>query len=232
LVPQNSGRAFARSAASVKVHKMQPYRLVICIDRSGLQQIYTAGMAVAIVKTVVVKPAPAAPLPVAWIILHPLEQNEVAWTDDYGVYATKDAIAVGATITAIADCSAQSGWIYTYAADVFRGSAGGSQDTITVSNEQTKEPVSFGVSQRTNVNGSTALLPLNVTLVPAGRPFSFAPQEIVSIFLTPMRNNGAVLPEVPPNAPIVTLTPESPSVNIGFNDATWAFYEMGAPSSR
>jgi hypothetical protein len=215
-----------------KGHKVQHYRLVIRIDQEGLQQIYAADMAVAIVKTVFVKPAPAAPLPVAWIILRPLQQNEVTWTDDYGVYATKAAIAVGTTITAIADCSAQSGWTYSYAADAFTGSAAGPQGTITVSNEQTEELVSFGVSQRTDVNGSTALLPLNVTPVPAGRPFGFAPQEIVSIFPTRMLNSGVVLPEVPPNAPIVALTRENPSVNIGFDNATWAFYESGAPSSR
>lgn len=211
---------------------MQQYRLVICIDPAGLQQIYDAGMAVAIVKTVFVKPAPAAPLPVAWIVLRPLQQNEVAWTDDYGVYATKAEIEVGTTIVAIADCSARSGWTYTYAAEVFSGSAGGPQDAISVNNEQTEEPVNFGVSQRTNVNGSTALLPLNVMPVLAGRPLSFAPQEVVSIFLTPMLNSGVVVPEVPPNALIVTLTPESSSVNIGFSNATWTFYEMGAPVSR
>lgn len=208
------------------------YRLIICIDQEGLQQIYDAGMAVAIVKTVFVKPAPAAPTPLAWIILHPLQQTEVAWTDNYGVYATKEAIGVGTTIAAIADCSARPGGTYTYAGETFSSSMAGPPDAITVNNQQTEEPVCFGVSQLTIIDGSAALLPLNVTPVPAGRPFSFAPQEIVSIFLTSMSDNGVVLPEVPPNAPIVTLTPESPSVNIGFNKTTWAFYEVGGPSSR
>jgi hypothetical protein len=69
------------------------------------------------------------------------------------------------------------------------------------------------------------MAPLNAVPVMTNESASFTPEETVSIFLSNIVNNGVVLSQVASNSLSVTLTSQSASAKIGFNDASNTFYQ-------
>ena len=201
------------------------YGLNISIDSTALQQIYAAGQAVTLVKSVVSNPLSSGNLPVAWVSFSPLQENAVTWQETYNIYGTTTVLSAGATIvqTSVTSTPVQTGWIYTFAQGFFTGAQGGATGTYNMSNQQNGS-FSFGLSQQAMVNNVMVNAPLNAIPVLYNEGASFTPEETVSIFLSNSVNNGVVLSQVASNALAVTLTSQNATANIGYNDATNTFY--------
>lgn len=201
------------------------YQLNIAIDSQGLSNIYAAGQAITIVKSVVSNPLASGNLPVAWLNFQPLEQNSVTWIENYNIYATSTQLNAGATIvqTSVTGAPVQTGWTYTFAQGQFTGAQGGSTGTFNMANQQ-GGMFNFGLSQQAIVNNVPVMAPLNAIPVLNNESATFTPKETVSIFLSNSVNNGVVLSQVASNALAVTLTSQNATANIGFNDGKNSFY--------
>jgi len=200
------------------------YQINISIDDAGLQSIYAANQYVTLVKSIVSNPLPN--LPIAWLAFQPLEGNQVVWIENYYLYATTSVLQSGATITMTSQTgsAAQLGWIYTFQQGIFTG-AQGSGSTFNVSDEM-QGSFSFGLAQAATVNNVSTIAPLNAVPVLYNEQASFTPQETISVFLSSYSNNGTVISQVASNALVVTLSSQSPTANLGFNDSTNTFYPI------
>jgi len=205
------------------------YQLNIDIDQNGLTSIYNAGQVVTLVKSVVSAPLGGGNLPIAWVTFQPFLNNSVSWIENYNLYATTTSLQAGATIkqTSVTGVPVMTGWTYTFDKGQFTGAQGGGAGTYNMTNQQ-HGMFSFGLSQEAIVNNVTVNAPLNAIPVLFNEAATFTPEEKVSIFLTNVLNNGVVLSQVASNALSITLTSQSPTANIGFNDATNVFFQESA----
>jgi hypothetical protein len=205
------------------------YQVNISIDSTGLTNIYAAGQAVTLVKSVVSQPLVSGNLPVAWINFQPFQQNAVSWVENYNLYATTTALQAGAKIvqTSVTGAPVVTGFVYDFAQGFFTGHQGGASGTFNMNNLQ-QGMFSFGLSQQAMVNNVPVIAPLNAIPVLYNQMATFTPKENVSIFLSNIIDNGIVLSQVASNALTVTLTSQSPMANIAFNDSTNTFYLVAA----
>ncbi len=201
------------------------YQLNIAIDNAGLTNIYNAGQAITIVKSVVSNPTSQGNLPIAWVSFQPLEENTVTWIENYNIYGTTTQLNAGATIvqTSVTGAPVQTGWIYTFAQGQFTGAQGGSTTTYNMNNQQ-GGMYNFGLSQQAIVNNVTVMAPLSAIPVLTNEGATFTPEETVSVFLSNSVNNGVVLSQVASNALVVQLSSQNATANIGFNDSNNTFY--------
>lgn len=205
------------------------YQLNIEIDNTGLDTIYGAGLAVTLVKSVIAAPLVSGNLPIAWIEFHPFETNVVTWVENYYAYATTTVLQSGATLAMTSQTATpvQDGWTYTFANGQFTAAQGGGNGVYTVENAVAGSSFNFGLAQQATVNNVATLAPLNAQPLPYNMEASFTPEETVSIFLSSYVNNGVVISQVASNALTVTLTSQSPTASIGYNDAKNSFYLSG-----
>ncbi|MDF7774509.1 hypothetical protein P1X14_04565 [Sphingomonas sp. AOB5] len=198
------------------------YQLNITIDPVGLNMIYGANLAVVMVRSW--ESDPDSPLTIAWQMFQPLEMNQIDWSDSYQVYATNTQPLIGAQIEMMATAPAQLGWSYTYADGQFTGSAGGSDPQgVEITNQQDPE-LGLGLVQAASVNNVQVEFPTSFLRVLGGESATITPYETITIFVAPMTNSGSVIQSPPPNALMVEFSPQSPTAQIGFNDATNSFY--------
>ena len=208
------------------------YQLNIAIDQNGLNNIYAAGQAVTLVKSVVSNPLVSGNLPIAWLNFQPLMQNQVTWIENYYIYATTTQLQAGATIkqSSVTTVPVQTGWDYTFKSGQFSGAQGGATGTYNMDNQQ-GSGFSFGLAQQAVVNNVSTMAPLNAIPVLVNEGASFTPYETISVFLSASVDNGVVLSQVSSNALAVTLRSQNPSATIGFNDTNNTFYLKGAQMS-
>jgi hypothetical protein len=204
---------------------MTTYSLTLNIDNAGLQNIYHAGQVVTIVKSVGNEPAS-----VAWISFQPLETNTITWEEEYVIYGTRGEVDSGAKIVMTSQtATADTGLLYTFDNGQFSASqAGGTDGQFSVLNSQANG-FTFGLAQEAKINGvATSLAPMNAVVVNDGQTASFVPIETVSVYLSSFQNNGVVISGVVSNAAVVTLTSDSSSATLGFNDKTNTFFTTAA----
>jgi hypothetical protein len=202
------------------------YEIDINIDDAGLQAIQSSGQAVTIVKSVVTNAVASGNLPVAWLQFQPMESNTVTWQENYYAYATTTNLQAGAKIirTSHTAGNVQLGWTYTLnPAGVFVGAAGGGATTFTASNQH-GDQLGFGLAQSANVNGVPVLAPLNVVTMLNNELATFTPIETISVYLSAYVDNGVVISQIAGDALEITLTSQSPSATLGFNDSSNSFY--------
>lgn len=198
------------------------YQLNINIDSDGLNNIYSSGQSVVLVKSVVAGTGSSSD--VVWVSFQPFQQNTVTWTETYGIYASSTSIQSGATINRLSSVEdVSTGLIYTFASGSFTSGQGGSSSVYTAENAQ-QNGLNFGLSQSATINGVQVDSPLNIVPVNNNQTVTFEPLERVAIFLYSTSNNGVVISSVAGNALNVTLSSSNPSANIGFNDANNTFY--------
>lgn len=200
---------------------MTTYSLTLNIDQKGLTDIYNADQRVTIVKSVGNEPAS-----VAWISFQPLETNVITWEEEYVIYGTMGEVDSGAKIVMTSQTgTADTGLLYTFDKGQFTASqAGGADGQFSVLNSQANG-LTFGLAQEANINGaSISLAPMNAVMVNDGQTASFVPIEKVSVYLSSFKNNGVVISGVVSNAAVVTLTSDSPSATLGFNDSNNSFF--------
>ena len=199
------------------------YQLNISIDNTGLEEIYSSGSAVVIVRNWMSNPE--FPVSVAWQVFKPFESNEVSWTDDYQVYVTQSQPLVGAEIAMIATASAQPGWSCTFANGQLSASPGGSDPQgFEFFNQQPPNLFGFGLAQGALINGVQSVVPFSLIELFNGQSGTVTPYEEVMLFVAQGVSSGQIVQSPPPNALVVGLRPESPVAQIGYNDATGSFY--------
>jgi hypothetical protein len=205
----------------------------ITIDAAGVEAINQAGQTVTIVQSVVSDPLGSGNLPVAWLAFSPLESNIITWEQDYSLYATTTVLQNGATIqmTSQTEGAAVEGVVYSFSEGVFTGGNPGSADTYNVDNQESSNSFSFGMAQEATVNGTETMAPLNAVPVLADESVSFTPELQISVFLSSATNNGSVLSQVAGNACTFTLTSQTPTANLGFDDASNTFFVNSLTSS-
>ncbi|WP_437588275.1 hypothetical protein [Sorangium sp. So ce1000] len=208
---------------------MTQYQIDISIDSAGLQAIYGAGQRVAVVKGVasLVDAARLAALPpvtVGWLVFQPLQTNQITWTESYAVYASSSALPPGAVIDVGAwSPAAEPGWIYTLEDGQISAAAGGVADAFTAVN-QMRNGFCFGLLQEAVVNGAPVCTPESALPVLYNESAVLAPSASAWIFLTSAASGGTVLYRVPDTALSLTLTSQSPTATVGFNDHDNTFY--------
>lgn len=203
------------------------FEVNITIDQTGVSNINSSGQTVTLVQSVVADPLATGNLPIAWLAFSPLEENQITWTADYSIYATTTQIQSGATIAMTSQTSgaAQLGWLYTFQNGIFTGAAGGGASTYNAQNSMSST-FGMGLAQAAVVNNVNTFAPLNVSTVMANESASFTPEVQLSIFLSSAINNGSVLSQVAGNAYSFTLSSQSPTINLGFNDTSNTFYPL------
>ena len=205
------------------------YQINLDIDDAGLSKIYGASQSVTLVKSVVSNPLATGNLPIAWLSFQPLESNQIVWVENYFLYASTTVLQSGATINMTSQTGGpvQPGWMYSFAQGQFV-SASGTGSTFNVDNNTSTGSFNFGLAQQATVNNVSTLAPLNAQAVLYNEEASFTPIETISVFLSSYSNNGVVISQVASNALTVQLTSQSPTVSLGFNDATNTFYVLNS----
>ena len=200
---------------------MTTYSLDISIDSTGLKQIQ--GQNISIAKTVTTSLV-SGNLATAWISFEPAQNITVTWEEDYYIYASTTVAKGGATIglSSYTDAPVQSGQLYTYnPSATFSASNASTGGAFETNNEQNSpDPWTMGLAQKATVNGGPATMAaLNAVNVPYNETASFTPIEHVSIWVSSLQNNGVVLSQIASQALQVTLTGQTPSAKLGFNDS-------------
>ncbi|HYI11357.1 MAG TPA: hypothetical protein VEK57_20040 [Thermoanaerobaculia bacterium] len=181
---------------------MMQYQLEISIDQKGLQQIYADALLVTIVRKVTSDPPATAT--VAWVAFAPFMANQVAWGEDYYLYAARRA--AGEVIITIAQSQepVRSGVLYQYAQGIFTAGRPVLFGTYDVENDDAE--MAFGLMQVAVVNGTALPGRLNRTDLVAAQHAVFVPSETLSIFLAPATATASVIGGVPANALTVQFT--------------------------
>lgn len=206
---------------------MTTYSLTMNIDAAGLSAIYHAAQRVTLVKSV-----GSSPSNVAWVSFDPFQTNTVTWTENYVIYGTTSSVEAGASLVMTSQSAgpAQTGLLYVFQNGQFTVAPGGEPGSFNVENEQANG-INFGLGQTAKINGTSVLAPLNAVMVNENQTASFTPIETVSVYLTSIENNGVVISRVASNALVVTLTSQSPSATLGFDDTSNTFFITGSGSN-
>jgi len=200
------------------------YQLSISIDNAGLGALYAGDLAVTIVKG-----ALGEARPIVWQQFQPFEENAVAWTDEYDLFATTTPLQPGEVIfpNSITGGAANRGWTYAFAQGQFAGAPGGPGEAYSVLNRDGR-PLGFGLMQRAGANNVPVFAPVAATMLDDGVTGSFLPVDAVLVFVSPLAGGaGLVLGEIPPGALAVALTPARPIATLGYRDATRTFFQIG-----
>ncbi|HIJ84245.1 MAG: hypothetical protein HW380_2682 [Magnetococcales bacterium] len=135
---------------------MQNFTLNINFTSSDIQLFYQTGTNLIIAKAI--KGDANTPSAV-WQVIRPMEANSVTWTEQYGIYASKNQIDAGTAVTKMASTGipAVPGRIYdlTPAGTLAIQSQGNDANAFTVVNDyQTAtQMMTIGLYQAANVNG-------------------------------------------------------------------------------
>ncbi|MBV8299073.1 MAG: hypothetical protein JO083_05975 [Candidatus Eremiobacteraeota bacterium] len=208
------------------------YTLDIEITPAGLEAIYAAGQAVTLVKNVrgAVPGLLAAPIPVAWIVLQPMQHNTLAWCPRYRLFATTISAQPGETIVlnSVTATDALPGWVYVFRDGYFTGTPGCGIEyrlhNMVGSCAPGAPTYSFGLAQYASVNSVSVLAAQNALPVLYNEDAGFTGSESISVFLGSTTPSGTYVLAVPDNALTVALDGRHPSAELRFNDATNTFY--------
>jgi hypothetical protein len=164
---------------------MPNYSLNIDISATDLPTILKAGQQVTIVK----QPNGPSSLMVAWVAFGPLENNTVAWTENYALYASESQIQAGATIAMMTDSPATPGQQYVLTQGGVFAPPTPVQlppNTYAVLNQfgTNPESLTFGLAQTIQVNGTASPdNPIGAMQVLNEETGQFTPLETISVFL-------------------------------------------------
>ncbi|MGH3680224.1 MAG: hypothetical protein ACRDT2_08230 [Natronosporangium sp.] len=202
---------------------MSTYELTIQFDNQGLATINAASQLVTLVKSV------GNGRPVAWVAFHPMESNQVTWTETYSVYSSTTQIQDGAQIQTQSTQPAVGGNTYTFAAGQFGiGQANLPAASYGVTDNDPNfevdgvQMITSGLYQGAVVNGQATQSPLNAVAVPYLETGQFTPVEVVQVFASSYQSNGLVISAVSSQALTVDFTSQL-TQTIHYNDATNQF---------
>lgn len=192
------------------------FTINISIDQQGIASIQKARKYVTIVQQVE-SSLGIEGLPVAWLVVPPMEKIVIEFGEDYFLYASEAVLAPGMLLKPFAqtESPAQEGWVYTLNAQGFSG-ASGAGTTYNVLSQLGQ--VVVGLAQSAKIDGAPSQGLLNANNLANNQTLSFTPQLIFQVFLYSHEENGTILQMVPGDACRFTLTAEAPTVDLVYND--------------
>jgi hypothetical protein len=117
-------------------------------------------------------------VPVAWVQQGPIENFELDFVGNYGVYFTsKNSYADGTKVTASAGKAATLGYTYTWNGSYFEQGAASNpqlQNSVQILN-QTEGNACFGLTKQKDGTYS----PVTIATIAAGQQVTFTPQETI-----------------------------------------------------
>jgi len=147
---------------------------------------------------------------VAWITFNPFENNEVNWTEKYGVYASSTEVKAGATIAKISAVNpASDACLYPFETGAFNDPETGidPNDYAVKNMYKDGKQFTFGLAQSVTANGSKFdASPLNAIAGFPSDKLIFTPIEVVSVFLHAHYDNGVIISNVDSEGLEVDLT--------------------------
>lgn len=188
---------------------MPDYSIKFLIDSKDLTTIKAAQQRITIAK-----PVNVGTPSVIWLTIDPFQSTDVAWTEEYGIYASTTMITDGATITKLSESGvAVDGAYYTLtAATVFTGPFTGKgvpTGTYAAQNDvpNAAYPVlTFGLTQAALVNQKpTARKPLSATPVLATQFTEMTPFTIVYAWLQSTFTSETIITKITGKSAKVTL---------------------------
>lgn len=173
---------------------MNNYELEIQFTEDALKAIYAAGEKIVITKEVAGNKGNT----VCWVSTLPFLNNSIKWTEEYMLYASREEVMNGATISKLSDVDAISELIYDFDNAIFDNAHTSSdvgKNEYGLSNQMNEYSyLTFGLAQKVNVNGMrTEGRPINAVTLPYNHTATFSPIEKVRVCLANNLNNGMVI---------------------------------------
>ncbi|MFB6454110.1 hypothetical protein ACE38W_02475 [Chitinophaga sp. Hz27] len=133
---------------------MAQYTLNASFSSDVLDTFYVTGTNV-----VIAKPAANGTPNVAWQVFSPLQQNQLTWTEQYGIYASNQEVANGVVLNQMSNVpiGAAMNQLYTLeASGVITGpDSGGQPNSFALQNSYIDQPyMTIGLFQNAVVNGT------------------------------------------------------------------------------
>jgi hypothetical protein len=206
--------------------------LEIQINSAGLSEIYNAGQTVTlarqvdqVVDAVTSFPIEAGQFVVAWLAFAPLQNNTVSWAEEYYCFATTTPLIMAEVIEMNSQSGAamQVGSVYAFTQGQFVAYPS-SGNSYVVYNAMAAS-YGLGLAQQATVNNLHAFAPIAVDPVLSQEAAYFAPEELVSIFLSSAQEGGTIVP-FPINALSLTVEPGDTGIVVGFNNQTSSFFQL------
>lgn len=188
---------------------MPDYSLKFLIDQKDLVIIKGAQQRITIAK-----PVGGGSPNVIWLTIDPFQSTDVAWTEEYGIYASTTQIMNGASISKLSESgTAVDGAYYALtAATVFNGPFTGSgvlRGTYAAQNDvpHSEYPVlTFGLTQNALVNQKPVdRKPLSATPVLAGQFTQMTPFTTVYAWLQAQFTSETIITKITGKSAKVTL---------------------------
>ena len=172
---------------------MSHYKLNVDFSDSALQNIYGAGMKLAIVKSV----EGNSGVPVIWVSTLPFENNTIEWEEEYQLYASRQEAMHGATISKLSETLGITSLAFDFKDGTFQDAH---SDDVVGENEygihnamQAYPSLTFGLAEAVRVNGDLQKgKPINAVSVLYNCKASMSPIEKVQVFLANDINDGVV----------------------------------------
>jgi hypothetical protein len=185
---------------------MPSYRLQLLIDQQVLPIIKGAGQRITLAK-----PVGGGSPNVIWQSIDPFVSTEVAWEEQYGIYASTVAITNGAQITKMSetDIPAQDGAYYSFTpATVFSGPFTGSvpRGSYQANNDvpfNAYPSLTFGLTQSAMINQSPSdRKPISATSVLATQSALMTPFTNIYVWLQSNFRSETIITQITGNSSV------------------------------
>ena len=174
---------------------MTKYSLSIHFSADDVREINLIGQHVTILKKV----EDDSINHINWISFKPYENNQITWSEQYGIYASSILTESGATIHKSSMVNPASvNQLYVFEEGTFDPPKSGERGSYQIKNEaQPYQTLTFGLCQALTANGKHfEANALNAVSVLPQECAYFIPKEKVRVFLHQKLDNGAVITDI------------------------------------
>jgi hypothetical protein len=210
------------------------YTINIAINQQALTQIWQAGQAVNLVRTVhdfagnaaARKRAETSAMAVVWQAFQPFQTNAITWTETFHGFASTTALQIDSSLALSAQTGSalQPGMTSVYKGGHFAPGGAAADDALALQNASSANNLAFGLAQSATINArSSGLAPLCAVAVLAGESAQFFPQNTLLIFISSCRQRGTLIP-MPADGLILSLNGAGRNWNLGFNESSNQFF--------
>ena len=204
-------------------------KMNLTIDPRSLTRLYDANQRIAVFRRIGAAASRNASPKVAWIVFSPFQNNRIAWSDKYYLYASSASTIPGAPVemNTVSIGAMQPDWSYTFENGVFVGSQDAGKGIRLMNNMQTPT-LRFGLAQGATVNGVSQFTPINAVPLLYREEMNLTPDTRFEIALSSCDRSGSFAGHV--RGKPLAISPGKASmvktsvVNVGFNPNNNRFY--------
>jgi hypothetical protein len=169
-----------------------------------------------------------------WLVFEPFPYNNITWNEEYSIYCSSQfELTKGTVISKISqtDYPAIDASYYSFTSNglfdgPFTDSNSPPSGAYKVNNNMpnTQYPaLTFGLQQKASINGQNIpQSPLNASVVPSTYPITFAPSNIVYVWLQTPLSSGTVISKLPEKFTEVTFQ-DNPIKQLQYDSSTGSF---------